>query len=233
MHKVPYTIVSSAVSVDGFLDDASPERLLLSHTEDFDKIDALRATCDAILVGANTIRNDNPRLRIRSQERIAFRIEKGKPAQPARVTLTASGKVPTQSAFFLPGASDSYIYCPQEASATVQRSLSQHATIIPMGQGSVNLIGLLKDLKTRGTNRLLIEGGQSVNTAFLAANLVHELRLAIAPFFVGEKHAPRFVGTGQFPFDKSNRMHLNSLQQIGDMVVATYKVAALSDPELI
>ena len=65
----PYTIVSCAVSLDGCLDDASPERLILSGPEDLDEVDELRSAADAILVGAGTIRADNPRLLVRDDAR--------------------------------------------------------------------------------------------------------------------------------------------------------------------
>ncbi|WP_026412881.1 dihydrofolate reductase family protein [Actinomadura oligospora] len=53
-------LLSCAASVDGYIDDATEERLLLSNDEDFDRVDDVRASVDAILVGANTIRKDNP-----------------------------------------------------------------------------------------------------------------------------------------------------------------------------
>ena len=58
----PYTLLSCGMSLDGYLDDATDQRLLLSNEADFDRVDEVRAGCDAILVGAATVRNDNPRL---------------------------------------------------------------------------------------------------------------------------------------------------------------------------
>ena len=58
----PYVLLSCAMSIDGYLDDATDERLLLSNDADVDRVDTVRAECDAILVGANTIRADNPRI---------------------------------------------------------------------------------------------------------------------------------------------------------------------------
>ena len=57
------------MSIDGYIDDARDTRLLLSNAADFDRVDAVRAGCDAILVGAHTIRRDNPRLLVRSRRR--------------------------------------------------------------------------------------------------------------------------------------------------------------------
>ena len=54
----PYVVLSAAMSADGYIDDATDNRLLLSNDADFDRVDAERAASDAILVGANTIRRD-------------------------------------------------------------------------------------------------------------------------------------------------------------------------------
>ncbi|MGH3213717.1 MAG: RibD family protein, partial [Trebonia sp.] len=87
----PYTLLSCAVSVDGCLDDASAERLVLSGPEDLDEVDKLRAAADAILVGAGTIRADNPRLLVRDPARVVRRVAAGLPPHPLPVTVTATG----------------------------------------------------------------------------------------------------------------------------------------------
>jgi riboflavin biosynthesis pyrimidine reductase len=70
------------MSIDGYLDSADTARLHLSNADDFDRVDAVRAPCDAILVGAATIRADNPRLLVRSAARRAERMFRGLPASP-------------------------------------------------------------------------------------------------------------------------------------------------------
>ena len=62
MGERPYVLLSCGMSIDGYLDNASGKRLLLSNDADFDRVDDVRASCDAILVGAGTVRLDNPRL---------------------------------------------------------------------------------------------------------------------------------------------------------------------------
>lgn len=96
----PYVLLSCAVSIDGFLDDTAAARLLLSGDEDFDRVDAVRAGCDAILVGAATVRRDDPRLLIRSAPRRAERRARGLPEHPLRVTLTASGDLDPAARLF-------------------------------------------------------------------------------------------------------------------------------------
>jgi len=73
----PYTLLSCSVSLDGYLDDATKHRLLLSNDADLDRVDEVRASCDAILVGAATVRNDNPRLLVRTKHRQDERIARG------------------------------------------------------------------------------------------------------------------------------------------------------------
>ena len=87
----PYTLISCCVSLDGYLDDAGPERLVLSSAADLDRVDAERAGCDAILVGAETVRRDDPRLLVRSDECRAARLARGQSLTPLRVTVTRSG----------------------------------------------------------------------------------------------------------------------------------------------
>ena len=80
----PYVVLSVAASIDGYIDDTTDQRLLLSNDEDFDRVDEVRAGVDAILVGANTIRQDNPRLLVRSLQRRVHRTSSGLTESPSR-----------------------------------------------------------------------------------------------------------------------------------------------------
>ncbi len=90
MRDRPYTLLSCSVSIDGYIGNAA-SRLLLSNEADFDRVDAVRASCDAILVGAETVRIDNPRLLVRSQARREERAARGLATSPMKVTVTAAG----------------------------------------------------------------------------------------------------------------------------------------------
>ena len=79
----PYVVLSCAMSLDGCLDGTGEDRLVLSGEADLDRVDAERAAADAILVGAGTIRRDDPRLLVRSARRQAERSARGLPRQPA------------------------------------------------------------------------------------------------------------------------------------------------------
>ena len=188
----PYVLLSCATSADGYLDDASPRRLILSGPADLDRVDEVRAGCDAILVGAQTVRKDNPRLLIRDPRRSARRAARGLPEHPARVTLTATGDLDPQARFFAPGALR-LVYCATPAIGRARARLGDSAVLIDAGD-PLSLDLVLTDLAERGVVRVLVEGGARVLGEFLARDLADELNLAVAPFFVADpdpKTAPR------------------------------------------
>jgi 5-amino-6-(5-phosphoribosylamino)uracil reductase len=221
----PYTLLSCGMSLDGYLDDAGPERLLLSNDADFDRVDEVRAGCDAILVGATTIRQDDPRLLVRSAERRAARVARGEPPHPVKVTVTGSCDIEPASRFFTLGAVDKLVYCASATCAEARKRLGEVAIVVDGGD-PVDLHRVTADLAARGVRRLMVEGGGTMHTQFLTAGLVDELQLVVAPFFVGDSRAPRFVGDGDFPWGPGNRARLAGVRQIGDVVLLRY---ALSD----
>jgi 5-amino-6-(5-phosphoribosylamino)uracil reductase len=185
-------LLSCATSADGYLDDASPRRLILSGPADLDRVDEVRAGCDAVLVGAQTVRKDNPRLLIRDPRRRARRAARGRPEHPARVTLTATGDLDPQARFFAPGALR-LVYCATPAIGRARERLGDSAVLIDAGD-PLSLDLVLIDLAERGVLRVLVEGGARVLGEFLACDLADELNLAVAPFFVADpdpKTAPR------------------------------------------
>ncbi len=220
----PYTIVSCAVSLDGYLDDASPDRLVLSGPEDLDEVDELRAAADAILVGAGTIRADNPRLLIRDELRAAARERAGKPPHPLRVTVTASGALDPAARFFA-GPRPPLVYAASAVAAVTADKLDGKAVVIDAG-AEPSLAAVLADLSTeRAVLTLLAEPGSTMARDLLAGNLVDELRLAIAPFFVGDAAAPRFGAPAPYPHGPAAPMTLVGVRRLGDLAVAHYKLS--------
>jgi 5-amino-6-(5-phosphoribosylamino)uracil reductase len=71
----------------------------------------------------------------------------------------------------------------------------------------------------------MVEGGGTIHTQFLQADLVDEIHLAIAPFFLGDPEAPRFVNSGVFPDGPLRRMHLAETVMVGDIALLRYMPA--------
>ena len=169
-------IVSTAVSADGYLDDRSPDRLILSTPEDWAEVHRLRAACDAILVGAETIRRDNPSLLVgdevlhRGTNRPGASVQPGQGNADRFVPALAGGQ------FLHPGEIRKRSSSPP---APIPGPLRQVATVIPAAEITAALI--VTELEKRGLRSLLVEGGAATLRMFFAENLVDTFRLAVNP----------------------------------------------------
>ncbi len=225
MSERPYVTLSCAMSIDGHLDSVAPRHLRMSNLADLDRVDQVRSENDAIMVGASTVRRDDPRLTVKSEQRKMRRIASGRPSSPVKVTVTSSGELPAGALFFTSGEVEKIVYSPTDGAGSLASRLGGTATVVGLGE-QVAMSAVLDDLADRGIRRLMVEGGGKLLTQFLASDLVDELHLVIAPFFVGEEGAPRVVGPAAFPWTSARRAVLADTRQIGDVVLLRY---ALSD----
>ncbi|GAA4308374.1 dihydrofolate reductase family protein [Streptomyces venetus] len=217
----PYVLLSAAVSLDGYLDDTGPERLLLSSPADFDRVDEVRASVDAILVGAGTIRADNPRLLVNSPVRRAARTAAGLPEYPLKVTVSGTGDLDPEARFWHTGG-EKVLYTTDEG-AERARARGLAADVVPLGAGLDwrRLLTHLHDV--RGVRRLMVEGGGLIHTQLLTQGLADELQLVLAPLFVGDPDAPRLFGPGGYP---PGRLRLLETRRIEDVVLMRYEPTA-------
>ncbi|MFK4146271.1 dihydrofolate reductase family protein [Streptomyces sp. NPDC004065] len=217
----PYVLLSAAVSLDGYLDDTGPERLLLSGPADFDRVDEVRASVDAILVGAGTVRADNPRLLVNSAERRAARTAAGRPEYPLKVTVSASGELDPRAHFWHTGG-DKAVYTTDRGARRL-REAGVAADIVPLGP-ALDWPRLLEHLHdVRGVRRLMVEGGGTVHTQLLQQELADEVQLVLAPLLVGDPKAPRLFGPGAY---QGGRLRLVESRAIEDVVLMRYEPTA-------
>ena len=220
----PYTLLSCGMSIDGFLSTRATTRLMLSNDADFDRVDGERAASDAILVGAGTIRKDNPRLLVRSAERRAARVDRGLPPSPTKVTVTRRAELDCAASFFAPDDTDKLVYCSTDAVDAARDRLGSGADVVVAGH-EVSMRRVCEDLGDRGVRRLMVEGGGTVHTQLLTDDLADELQLVVAPFFVGDSGACRFVGDGAYPWNPDRRATLAEARQNGAVVLLRYALS--------
>ncbi|KUN34798.1 5-amino-6-(5-phosphoribosylamino)uracil reductase [Streptomyces longwoodensis] len=217
----PYVLLSAAVSLDGFLDDTGPERLLLSSPADFDRVDEVRASVDAILIGAGTLRADNPRLLVNSAERRAARVAAGRPAYPLKVTVSASGDLDPVARFWHTGGDK--LLLTTDRGADRARAAGIAADVAALGPGLDWRRALEHLHDVRGVRRLMVEGGGTIHTQLLQQGLADELQLVLAPLFVGDPDAPRLFGPGAY---QGGRLRLVETRRIEDVVLMRYEPTA-------
>ena len=167
--------LSAAVTADGYMDDDSPRRLIISTPGDWEEVYRLRAAHDAILAGAETLRRDDPSLLVRDQAARARRVQAGLKPDIAKVTLTRSGGLSPRLRFFTAGDADRYVFSPGEITG-----LQNIATVISTSE-AITAKYIVTELEKRGIERLMVEGGAEVLRMFLDEGMADTLRLAVNP----------------------------------------------------
>lgn len=217
-------IAKCAMSLDGYIDDATNKRLILSGPEDRNAVDELRATCDGILIGAGTLRADDPSLGLRRDDLQRKRIESGLPAEPARIVVTRLGHLPTDARLFTTGSGRRIVVAGAGCDPKSAEELRRLAELYILEDSEPSPIAIIAVLADLGVTRLLIEGGSSILTQFVSSNAIDQLRVAVAPFFVGDARSPRAFKPADYLHNPDNRMTLDSVNQLGDVAVLTYSL---------
>ena len=208
MSEHPEITLKLAISINGYIDDDSNDRLILSSIEDLEAVDVLRAKSDAILVGANTIRCDDPSLRVKNNKLIEQRLADGKKAQPIRICLSSSNDLPVQAKFFDNVSEEKIII----AKTAISVGSVANTQLLAMNAGDP-LSVVLSQLKKQGVKNLLVEGGSATFNTFFTANLFDKIRIAIAPVFVSN-------GTRlNVDINSMNKMTLTKREQFADTTV--------------
>ncbi|HOJ96624.1 MAG TPA: 2,5-diamino-6-(ribosylamino)-4(3H)-pyrimidinone 5'-phosphate reductase [Methanospirillum sp.] len=193
----PYVIVNVAVSADGKLSTRERRQVKISGREDFDRVDEMKAGCDAIMVGIGTVLADDPSLTIKSADRIAWRVRTKKPEHPIRIVVDSQCRTPPGAKILHKGPGLRIIAVSQNAPADRIAALKEYADIIQAGHESVDLAALLERLSERGIRRLMVEGGGTLIWGLLSAGLVDELTMFIGNLIIGGKDAPTLAdGSG-------------------------------------
>jgi len=186
----PYVIVNVAVSADGKMSTRERRQVKISGMDDFDRVDKLKAGCDAIMVGIGTVLADDPSLTVKSTDRIAERKRGGKPEHPVRIVVDSHARTPPDAKILHKGSGKRIIAVSEKASLDNISALKEHADIIVSGDSQVDLSVLMDKLAKRGIKRLMVEGGGTLIWGMLSSRLVDELSMFVGNIIIGGKDAP-------------------------------------------
>jgi 2,5-diamino-6-(ribosylamino)-4(3H)-pyrimidinone 5'-phosphate reductase len=231
----PYIIVNVAMTADGKIDSSARKGATISSQRDKARVDSLRASVDAVLVGGRTLLNEDPKLTVKSAELRAERLKQGRPENPAKVgiiteipALATQGVLQINGAggnengfplirFLTAGKSQVYLFttdCVSPELVTGFESLG--ATVRAEGKDKVDLAAVFRSLHQDGIRSVLVEGGGTLIAELFRLNLVDELTVYIAPKIFGGTNSPTLADGGGFAEDKAPRLKLKSVETLDD-----------------
>ncbi len=185
----PFVFVNVAASLDGKISDERRRQLRISCEEDLKRVDKLRASADAIMVGIGTVLADDPRLTVKSEELRRRRVEEGKSENPLRVVVDSKCRLPL-NAKVLNGEAKTLIATSKAANSERVAEVSKFAEVVVLGEQQVDLRALMEELYARGVRKLMVEGGGTLISSLLREALVDEMYVYYAPIFIGGANSP-------------------------------------------
>jgi 2,5-diamino-6-(ribosylamino)-4(3H)-pyrimidinone 5'-phosphate reductase len=185
----PYVLINVAASVDGKIDSVERRGAAMSSERDRARVDVLRASVDAVMVGGRTLLQEDPRLTVRSAELRAERAARGEPENPAKVGVVSRPDLRPDCRFLSVGPARIVLFtsAPESESGWLR---DRHVEVHTSGDSRVDLAWALEKLADLGIRRLLVEGGGTLNFELLRLGLVDEVRVFIAPLVLGGASAP-------------------------------------------
>ena len=212
----PKITLSAAITLDGKIGQKN-KHIVLSSKADKIRVHKLRSKSDAILVGKNTVEQDDPLLTVR--------YAKGK--NPIRIILDSHGTIKNNSKIIKTCKRVSTIIVVSElvSKSNLNRLRKLPIDVIICGKNQVNLTKLLPVLSKKGIKTVLLEGGGTLNRSFLKKNLIDEMIIALTPYVLGSKNTVSLFEGLSFPSLKIKfPLKLKNVQKNGNEIILNYKI---------
>jgi len=187
----PFVFINVAMTVDGKIDTFERKGAAISSVRDKERVDRLRAGTDAIMVGGKTLLDEDPKLTVKSERLRAERAAAGLPPNPMKVGIISQATLKVDSEFLNAGPADIVIFTTRLTSKEHLALLkTRHVDVYVDDGDKVDLQHALAVLKEIGVERLMVEGGSTLNFELLRLGLVDEVTAYVAPMIFGGASAP-------------------------------------------
>ena len=213
----PFVFINVAMTVDGKIDTFERKGASISSPKDKERVDKLRVGSDAILVGGRTLLDEDPKLVVKSESLRAERLARGLSANPIKVGIVTKADIKPDSNFLNIGSARIVIFTTQQTSMEQINSLrAHHVEVFVHETPRVDLSSALGTLKTLGVNRLMVEGGGTMNFELIKLGLVDELTAYVAPMIFGGANAPTMADGLGVPREAALHLHLMDVEKWDD-----------------
>ncbi len=194
----PFVFINVAMTADGKIDTIERKGAAISSPRDKERVDQLRASADAIMVGGKTLLGEDPKLTVKSEALRAERLARGFAPNPIKVGIVTVANLKADSQFLNTGPAEIVIFTTRRTSKERLSLLeARHVHVYAMETERVDLQSALAILKEMGVERLMVEGGGTLNFELMRLGLVDEVTAYVAPMIFGGASAPTLAaGSG-------------------------------------
>ncbi|NWF63158.1 MAG: dihydrofolate reductase family protein [Chloroflexi bacterium] len=187
----PYTFINVAMTADGKIDTFERKGAAISSQRDKGRVDELRAASDAVLVGGRTLLEEQPKLTVRSEALREERVRQGRSPNPIKVGVATVANIQKDSDFINAGNAQKVIFTTSQTSINRLEQLRALGVDVYVDEAPrVDLQVMMQTLKKIGVDRLMVEGGGTINFELMRLGLVDELLIYVAPMVFGGAQAP-------------------------------------------
>lgn len=218
----PYVILNAAMTLDGKIANSSGSSNI-SGAKDLERVHELRKDCDGIMVGIGTVLADDPRLTV-------HKIDAKPSDNPVRIVVDSKCRTPAD-ARITNGDAKTIIAMANEykdefkASDKYEILKSKGVKFFFSGDVQVDLKMLMIYLHEEGIDKLMLEGGSTLNFSMIKAGLIDEISICVAPMVVGGVNAKTFFdGEGFNTMDESVKLKLIDYYRLDKDFILNYKV---------
>jgi riboflavin-specific deaminase-like protein len=221
----PFVLVNMAMTADGKIATANRTISTFSSSRDQEHLLELRATADALIMGARTAESDGVTMGPGPARFRRMRLKRGLAEYNLRVIVTGSGSINIRAEVFESRFSPIILLTTERVASRRREVLERVADEVAVfGDAELDFTSALEWLRSKwGINRLLSEGGGDLNDALFRAGLIDEIHVTICPLVFGGRTAPTISeGLGVSRLSDARRYSLQSLNQVSNEVFAVY-----------
>jgi 2,5-diamino-6-(ribosylamino)-4(3H)-pyrimidinone 5'-phosphate reductase len=213
------------MSADGKLSTRERRQVKISGAQDFNRVDRLKAGCDAVMVGIGTVLADDPSLTVKAEECREHRRKRGADEHPVRIVVDSTARIPLDASVLVKGQGRRVVAVSKKADTERVIELRKHATVIVTGDNNVDLCALMDELGEMGIQRIMVEGGGTLIAGLFHAGLVNEIYTFIGNIIIGGKDAPTLAdGEGFIRELDFCRLTLVEIRRIDDGILLHWVV---------